>query len=161
MGFRISFGCADLARTTIGREPDPLWEVLLGMHMLQTDDEPAVFGPWRQRTRARLTPIERELLVLAPPLGYSPDFLTPAESADGLDAGLAAVAATPRRQLHAQLSRLAEQVRLPRWTRGLAAGEPAVLTKVCRGLKHFHRTQDRTAGVGDRHHDRPRREAAQ
>ena len=76
MGFRISFGCADLARTTIGREPDPLWEVLLGMHMLQTDDEPAVFGPWRQRTRARLTPIERELLVLAPPVGYSPDFLT-------------------------------------------------------------------------------------
>ncbi|MGY4771118.1 ArsR/SmtB family transcription factor [Kribbella sp. CWNU-51] len=100
-----------------------------------------MFGPWRQRTRARLTPIERELLVLAPPVGYSPDFLTPAESADGLDAGLAAVAATPRRQLHAQLSRLAEQVRLPRWTRGLAAGDPAVLTKVCRGLKHFHRTK--------------------
>ena len=63
------------------RAGDPLWDVLLGMHMLQTDDEPAVFGPWRRRTRARLTPIERELLTLAPPVGYSPDFLTPAESA--------------------------------------------------------------------------------
>ena len=46
MGFRIEFGCADLARTTIAREPDPLWEVLLGMHMVQTDDEPEVFGAW-------------------------------------------------------------------------------------------------------------------
>lgn len=92
MGFRVHFDCADLARTTIGREPELLWEVLLGMHMLQTDVEPEVFGPWRRRTRARLTAIERELLVLAPPVGYSPDFLTPAESVDGLNAGLAAVA---------------------------------------------------------------------
>ena len=66
-GFSGSFRCADLARTTIGREPELLWEVLLGMHMLQTDVEPEVFGPWRRRTRARLTAIERELLVLAPP----------------------------------------------------------------------------------------------
>ena len=125
------------------------------MHMLQTDDEPAVFGPWRQRTRARLTPMERELLVLAPPVGYSPDFLTPAESADGLDAGLAAVAATPKRRLHEELSQLAEQVRLPRWTRRLAVGDPAVLAKVCQGLKHFHRTKiapqmPTTAGIVDR-----------
>jgi len=141
MGFRIHFGCADLARTTIGREPDPLWEVLLGMHMLQTDDEPAVFGAWRQRARARLTAIERELLVLAPPVGYSPDFLTPAASVDGLDAGLAAVAATPQRRLQEELSRLADEVRLPRWTRRLAAGDSAVLKKVCHGLKHFHRTK--------------------
>lgn len=141
LGFRIHFGCADVARTTIRREPDPLWEVLLGMHLLQTDDEPEVFGRWRQRARTRLTPIERQLLVLAPPVGYSPDFLTPAESVDGLDAGLAAVAATPHRRLHAEVSRLAEQTRLPRWTRRLAAGDPAVLAKVCQGLKHFHRTK--------------------
>ena len=94
MGVRIHFGCADLARTTIEREPDPLWEVLLGMHMLQRMTGRLIFGPWRQRAQARLTGLERELL--APPVGYSPDFLTPAESADGLDAGLAAVAATPQ-----------------------------------------------------------------
>jgi DNA-binding transcriptional ArsR family regulator len=118
-----------------------LWEVLLGMHMLQTDDEPAVFGAWRQRSQARLTALERELLVLAPPVGYSPDFLTPAESADGLEAGLAAVAATPQSRLGSELSRLADAVRLPRWTRRLAAGDPAVLKKVCHGLRHFHRTK--------------------
>ncbi|GAB2677446.1 ArsR/SmtB family transcription factor [Kribbella swartbergensis] len=141
MGFRIHFGCADLARTTIAREPDPLWEVLLGMHMLQTDDEPAVFGAWRQRSRARLTALERELLVLAPPVGYSPDFLTPAEAVDGLEAGLAAVAATPPTRLESELRRLSDEVRLPRWTRRLAAGDPAVLKKVCHGLRHFHRTK--------------------
>lgn len=141
MGFRIHFGCADLARTTIGRTPDPLWEVLLGMHMLQTEDEPSVFGAWRQRARAKLTELERELLVLAPPVGYSPDFLTPAASVNGLDAGLAAVAATPQHQLEQELRRLSGEVRLPGWTRRLAAGDPAVLKKVCQGLKHFHRTK--------------------
>lgn len=141
MGFRIHFGCADLARTTIAREPDPLWEVLLGLHMLQTEDEPAVFGPWRQRARARLTAVERELLALAPPEGYSPDFLTPAAASEGLDAGLAAVSATPAERLRADLSRLADEVRLPRWTRRLAAGDPAVLKKVVHGLRHFHRTK--------------------
>ncbi|MGW7682258.1 ArsR/SmtB family transcription factor [Kribbella sp. NPDC054772] len=142
MGFRIRFGCVDLARTTICREPDPLWEVLLGMHMVQTDDEPEVFGAWRQRTRARLTPLERELLVLAPPVGYSPDFLTPAETVDGLEAGLSAIAATPQQQLESELGLLAdqEQVRLPNWTRRLAAGDPAVLAKLCHGLRQFHRT---------------------
>ena len=30
---------------------------------------------------------------------------------------------------------------MPRWTRRLAAGDPAVLKKVCHGLKHFHRTK--------------------
>jgi DNA-binding transcriptional ArsR family regulator len=120
---------------------DPLWEVLLGMHMVQTEDAPEVFGAWRQRVRGRLTAVERELLVLAPPVGYSPDFLTPAESVDGLGAGLAAVAGTPPSRLRRELGILAEQHRLPRWTRRLAAGDPGVLAKVCHGLKHFHRTK--------------------
>lgn len=141
MGLRIHFGCADLARTTIAREPDPLWEVLLGLHMLQTDDEPAVFGPWRQRARASLTSVERELLALAPPEGYSPDFLTPAAAADGVTAGLSAISTTPRSRVHDDLSRLSDGVRLPRWTRRLAAGDTTVMRKVVHGLQHFHRTK--------------------
>jgi len=64
-----------------------------------------------------------------------------AESVNGLDAGLAAVAATPQRQLEQELRRLSGEVRLPGWTRRLAAGDPGVLKKVCAGLKHFHRTK--------------------
>lgn len=141
MTFRIHFGTADLARTTIAREPDPLWEVLLGLHMLQTDHEPAVFGAWRQRARARLTDVERELLALAPPAGYSPDFLTPTTAQHGLDAGLAAIASTPQERLREELGRLADEVRLPRWTRRLAAGDSGIMRQIVKGLRHFHRTK--------------------
>ena len=141
MCVRIHFSCADLARTAIGQEADPLREVLLGMQVLQTDEEPAVFGAWRRRVRARLTTTERELLCLAPPMGRIPDFLTPWESIDGLDAGLAAIAATPSRRLADELSRLSDEVQLPRWTRRLAAGDSATLARVCDGLRHFHRTK--------------------
>jgi DNA-binding transcriptional ArsR family regulator len=139
--FRIHFECADLARTTIAQEPDPLWEVLLGFHMLQIDEEPAVYGPWRQRARARLTALERDLLALAPPVGYSPDFLTPKAAGEGLEAGLSAVGATPSKQLTEELSRLADGVRLPRWTRRLAAGDAGVMKKTIQGLRYFHRTK--------------------
>ncbi len=141
MVFRVHFECADLARTTIAQEPDPLWEVLLGLHVLQTDDEPETFGTWRERARARLSALEQELLALAPPVGYSPDFLTPRAAAQGLEAGLAAVAATPPGQLRSELSRLSDSVRLPARSRRLAAGENGVMTRLVQGLRSFHRSK--------------------
>lgn len=141
MVFRVHFECADLARTTIAQEPDPLWEVLLGLHVLQTDDEPETFGTWRERARARLSALEQELLALAPPVGYSPDFLTPRAAGQGLEAGLAAVAATPPGQLRSELRRLSDSVRLPAWSRRLAAGDNGVMTRLVQGLRSFHRTK--------------------
>ena len=141
MVFRVHFECADLARTTIAQQPDPLWEVLLGLHVLQTDDEPETFGSWRERARARLSALEQELLAVTPPVGYSPDFLTPRAAGEGLEAGLAAVAATPPGQLRSELGRLSDTVRLPAWTRRLAAGETAVMHRLVQGLKSFHRTK--------------------
>jgi DNA-binding transcriptional ArsR family regulator len=139
--FRVHFECADLARTTIAQEPDPLWEVLLGLHVLQTDDEPETFGTWRERARARLSALEQGLLALAPPVGYSPDFLTPRAGGDGLEVGLAAVAATPSGQLTSELRRLSDSVRLPAWTRRLASGDANVMTRLVHGLRSFHRTK--------------------
>jgi DNA-binding transcriptional ArsR family regulator len=139
--FRVHFECADLARTTIAQEPDPLWEVLLGLHVLQTDDEPETFGTWRERARARLSALEQELLALAPPVGYSPDFLTPRAAGRGLEVGLAAVAATPPGQLRSELVRLSDSVRLPAWSRRLATGETGVMTRLVHGLRSFHRTK--------------------
>lgn len=141
MVFRIHFETVDLARTTIAQRPDPLWEILLGLHVLQTDDEPELFGIWRERARARLNAMEQELLALAPPVGYSPDFLTPSAAGQGLDAGLAAVAATPVERLAAELRRLSDEVRLPGWTRRLAAGEPGPVKRLVQGLRSFHRTK--------------------
>ncbi|HWD77692.1 MAG TPA: winged helix-turn-helix domain-containing protein [Kribbella sp.] len=141
MVFRIHFDCADLARTTIAQQPDPLWEVLLGLHVLQVDDEPETFGAWRERTRARLTTLEQDLLALAPPVGYSPDFLTPSAAAHGLEAGLTAVAATSTARLTAELRQLSDNVRLPGWTRRLAAGESGLMKRLVHGLRSFHRTK--------------------
>lgn len=141
MVFRIHFDCADLARTTIAQQPDPLWEVLLGLHVLQGDNEPEVFGTWRERARARLTELEQDLIALAPPVGYSPDFLTPGAAAQGLEAGLTAVAATPPAQLTAELWQLSDSVRLPGWTRRLAAGETSLMQRLVQGLRSFHRTK--------------------
>lgn len=141
MVFRIHFDCTDLARTTIAQRPDPLWEVLLGLHVLQGDEEPEVFGPWRERARARVSALEQELIALAPPVGYSPDFLTPRAAGDGLEVGLTAVAATPPGQLTSELRRLSDSVRLPNWTRRLAAGDTKVMTRLVHGLRSFHRTK--------------------
>jgi hypothetical protein len=139
--FRIHFDCADLARTTIAQQPDPLWEVLLGLHVLQSDNEPQLFGTWRERARARLTELEKDLVALAPPVGYSPDFLTPGAAANGLDAGLTAVAATSTARLTTELRRLSDEVKLPNWTRRLAAGETGLMARVVQGLRSFHRTK--------------------
>lgn len=51
---RIHFTAEDIARTTLAAEPDPLWEVLLSLHMLQVEDGPLAYGAWRQRMRRRL-----------------------------------------------------------------------------------------------------------
>ncbi|MGZ0151050.1 ArsR/SmtB family transcription factor [Kribbella sp. WER1] len=141
MVFRIHFECADLARTTIAQQPDPLWEVLLGLHALQLDDEPETFGPWRVRARARLSALEQELLALAPPVGYSPDFLTPRAAGAGVEPGLAAVAATPPEQLTSELNRLSDSVRLPGWTRRLADGDTTVMSRLVHGMRSFYRTK--------------------
>ncbi|MFC0628201.1 ArsR/SmtB family transcription factor [Kribbella deserti] len=109
-----------MARTTFASKPDPLWELLLSLHQLQTDDAPEVFGQWRRRVRAKLGEQERRLLELAPPLGYSPDFLTPPESSNGLGAGLDALARTDRARLRAELDRLDE---VPRWAAGLLGAD--------------------------------------
>src|SRR5581483_4518951 len=96
--------------------------------MLQTHDGPLVFDQWRRRTRARLDGSMRQLLALAPPHGYSPDFLTPAAATGGLEAGIDAVLSTPGTRLREDLVQLAvSQRRMPPGARLLAEGDPRAL----------------------------------
>lgn len=85
---RVHFTADDLARTTIAAEPDPLWEVLLSLHQTQSRDGQVVLDTWRRAAnatpRADLVPLRE----LAPPTGYSPDFLTPPGAGDDLDTAL-------------------------------------------------------------------------
>lgn len=113
MTIRIRFGAADLARTQVAQEPDPLWEMLLSLQALQCKDGPHVFDKWRELTLRRLSAGSSSLFALAPPRGYAPDFLTPAAAAGGLEEGLKAVRVTSAERLGTDLERLARGRRLP------------------------------------------------
>ncbi|QOV38569.1 winged helix-turn-helix transcriptional regulator [Streptomyces ferrugineus] len=141
MPVRIHFSDDDLAGIRLAQAPDPMWEALLSMHMLQTDTGSAVFGGWRTRVRRQL-PIEvGPLFRLAPPAGYSADFLTPAAGTGGLDAGIGALLSTPRRRLRGDLVELSRAGRrLPPWARPLADGDKEAVGHVAGTLRRYFAT---------------------
>lgn len=136
---RIHFGSEDVARTTLRSEPDLLWELLLSLHMLQVGDGQVAFGSWRQRMRRTLP---RELLgpltTLAPPIGYSPDFLTPATDATDVDEAVDAVLSTPKERIRIDIGRLATRS-VPCWLDDLAAGRPQTVQRLAHSMRWFHR----------------------
>lgn len=111
------------------RAPDPLWETVCSLHRLQTSRGRWAYADWYHDARAALvgTPLGkavRQLLVpVLPRARYFPDFLTPAESADGLDRGLAAILdASPARVAH-EMGRLDKISGAPVWALRLAERE--------------------------------------
>jgi DNA-binding transcriptional ArsR family regulator len=135
---RIHFTGEDLARTTLAEEPDPMWELLLSLHQLQVREGTAHYGTWRDRTRRQLPGLASRLLELAPPRGYSPDFLTPADQPATFNEGLERVLSTPRRRMHHELDLIA--VRRPRttWARELAAGRADAVRGLGHALRAYH-----------------------
>lgn len=136
MGLRIHFSTDDIAKTTVADEPDPLWEVLLSLHLMQTRDGAVVFDDWRRQARA-CRHLSR-LTALAPPRGYSPDFLTPDEGRTGVDAGLDAVVRTPRTRLAKELGKLSTKRRLADWGSDLACGNPKTLDQLAISLRAYY-----------------------
>ncbi len=131
---RIHFGVDDLARVRIADEPDPMWEILLSLHVLRYREVAEPLARWRRRVAPVLPGVVRSLLALAPPIGYSPDFLTP--SSRSLEEGVEAVLRTPKRFLRADLELLAAP---PTWARPLADGEPGPLRALGAALAEYHR----------------------
>ncbi|MES4904321.1 MULTISPECIES: helix-turn-helix domain-containing protein [unclassified Streptomyces] len=124
MALRIHFDSDDLANIRFSNRPDPLWEILLSLHLLQSDEGEHLYGRWRQTVKKNLTKTDRQLLELAPPQGYSPDFLTPAESRHGVRAGIQAIIRTPATLLHRDLDELAAERKLPGWIDRLRTRTP-------------------------------------
>ncbi|WP_279578936.1 hypothetical protein [Fodinicola feengrottensis] len=120
MTLRIEFSPQDLTKITISRTPDPLWETLLALHLVNAKATSVAFRRWCGATQ--LSGAAKQLLLLAPAQGYSPDFLTPAEGAAGLDAGLDAVLTTPRARLRTEMGKLGAGHRLGPWARDVADG---------------------------------------
>lgn len=137
---RFHFSADDLARVRMTPGPDPLWEALLSAHLLHRTTRAAPFDRWRRQVVGGLTPRARMLPTLAPPRGYSPDFLTPDLAGDtDLDAAVERVQQTPRRQLSVNLELLASWREPCGWIRRLGAGDPAVVAALGTGLREYHR----------------------
>ncbi|GHA10707.1 transcriptional regulator [Streptomyces tauricus] len=124
---KFHFTDADMARIRMAGGPDPLWELLLSLHLLGGNDGSVVFGAWKRRIRNRLPGSTRLLFDLAPPRGYSADFLTPVPDRGDLETGIDAVLSTPRGGLRRDIARLAAARTLGARTLSLAeAGSDAM-----------------------------------
>lgn len=139
---KIFFSGDDLARTRVVPAPDPLWEIVLSLHVLQTRKAGEDYGGWRQAVSADLRRPElvggiRFLLTLNPARGYFPDFLTPLAGYHGLDTGLEAIASTPASLLRRDLGILAEQSPLPARIQELAQGRSTAMVQLTRTLRDY------------------------
>ncbi|WP_439660000.1 ArsR/SmtB family transcription factor [Lentzea sp. HUAS TT2] len=128
------------AAARVGRVGDgELVEILLSLHVLRQRSATPVFGTWRAAVRTTLPDDTRWLMQLAPPVGYSPDFLTPTAGSCAVDAGIDAVLSTPVESLRADLEQLACQQRLDPRTHRLADGDTATLDSLGEALRAYHR----------------------
>ncbi|MET8138800.1 winged helix-turn-helix domain-containing protein [Sphaerisporangium sp. NPDC005288] len=137
---RIHFTSEDLARTTIAPGPDPLWEALLSLYRLRNSGGGVFFSEWRRQVRPNL-PVSTHLLSdLAPPKGYSADFMTPTRHMTSIRDGVEAVRSTPRARLRDDIAELARRHPgrpLRAWMKGLAAGAAGELARVADAIDRY------------------------
>ncbi|MGK5738433.1 ArsR/SmtB family transcription factor [Micromonospora sp. URMC 103] len=139
---KIYFSGEDILRTRVAPAADPVWELILSLHLLQGRSREPMMATWR-RTVARGLRQEstsdqlRLLFALNPPRGYFPDFLTPYASLGGFEAGLDAVRSTPTPLLHHDLTVLASESPLPASASALARGEPEVLRHLTDSMQRY------------------------
>ena len=135
---RIHFLAEDFARTRISTQPDPMWETVLSLQLLQHRRRPALFDGWRRRVHGTLGTSARLLLPLTPPAVYFPDFLTPSDGTTGLEESIAAVLSTPVTRMRAELELLAGQRRLPAWTADLVGRDTTALAHLGAAFRSYH-----------------------
>ncbi|MFY1626755.1 transcriptional regulator [Micromonospora sp. WMMD723] len=138
----IHFSREDILRTRVAPAADPVWELVLSLHLLQGRTRDPLMARWRQGVAAGLrrdTAADqfRLLFALNPPRGYFPDFLTPYQSLDGFEAGLDAVRSTPTELLRRDLTLLAGANPLPSSAAALARGEPEVLRHLTESMTQY------------------------
>jgi DNA-binding transcriptional ArsR family regulator len=87
----------------------PIWETVTSVRALSNNTPSGLHGPWLRRIRPIAEGQDLQLLqALIPPVGYIPDFLTPAppRRSTSFESGLAAVGATPHHLVVAELAKL-------------------------------------------------------
>ncbi|MEU4192179.1 helix-turn-helix domain-containing protein [Kribbella sp. NPDC026611] len=94
----------------------PVWEAVTSVRALSNNTARSVHGPWLRKVRPTIQGDDLTLLrALIPPVGYIPDFITPAppRRSTSLESGLAAIAATPHDLVVRELVQLSEETPNP------------------------------------------------
>lgn len=139
---RVHFTDADLGRTRVAAAPDPLWEICASLHRFQTRHGRWAYADWYRTARAQLqsTGFSRTLrtllLPLVPRAAYFPDFLTPPEGAEGLDAGLEAILSTPPRRVLDEVNILDRTSGAPAW--GARLAEPEIRKELVQAMRAYY-----------------------
>ena len=128
---RVHFTAEDLVRISLNPLLPPEAEAVLSLQMLRQRGQDPRFGTWRRGLHGRLPAAVRPLLDLVPTSGWVPEFLTPHKVGTQF---VDAIRATPRRQLTAELNRLAAGRRLPAWVNTLSYGDQETLQAVAQAL---------------------------
>ncbi len=140
---RVHFTAADLARTHVVAQPDPIWELVLSVHVLMGENPRRTFPEWRRtlpngEQRDELRRIVRVLVApLAPPGPYFPDFMTPIESGAGFEFGLEAIARTPRRRVRRELAMIRPLPGSGGWLAAVAEGRAVTWSVVTSALRTY------------------------
>ncbi|MGW7194792.1 ArsR/SmtB family transcription factor [Streptomyces chryseus] len=140
---RIHFTTEDLNRLRVAARPDPLWEIVNSLHLLQNRQGALVFDPWRREVRqavarAGLTRTVASLHRLYPCAAYLPDFLTPGRGIPDLETGLDQVLSTPATRMSAELGRLFADGPVPPVARRLAEGDVETLERLADSLRRYY-----------------------
>ncbi|MGW1715914.1 ArsR/SmtB family transcription factor [Streptomyces sp. NPDC002156] len=133
----IYFSAEDLGRVRLAPAPDPAWEMLLSLHALGGSPDHIVFGPWRATVPDPLDPSISLLRRLAPPRGYSPDFLTPGAGTT-LESAVDAITSVDRTRLRSELALLPARRQATPWIRRLAQGEPETMRGLGSAVRRYH-----------------------
>jgi DNA-binding transcriptional ArsR family regulator len=142
---RIHFTRADLTRTHLADGPDPMWELVSSLQLLQNGYDQRVFQRWRKQVAADLRrselsgPVRTRLLPVAPDAFYFPDLLTPPEAALGVDEAIDTILHTPRRRLGAEIGRLAGPPGTGSWLADLATGRAEAMARLGDLIRAYHR----------------------
>lgn len=144
MTLRLVFNRDDLARVRLAEAPDPMWELVLSLHLARERRPPPQYLSWLRRARLRAASGERApdwsraLFTLVPPKGGFPDFLTPAPTTTDAEEGCERIACTSRSQLRADLSAVFAEREAPAWVRALADGDRDSLHSVVGAVRGAH-----------------------
>jgi DNA-binding transcriptional ArsR family regulator len=134
----------DLQRVSLAAGPDLMWELVLSLQKAQVQRVPEPFLAWRHMIGQRLTGSEHRwrtmslLRRLVQPVESFPDFLTPHQRVDDLDAACEALTCTSRARLQADLAAVFADRTPPAWARSLAQADREQVGDVVRAVRAGH-----------------------